>query len=181
MIIPPKAPYPVGQEPIREEAAEAGPSKGEQEIYDALIELSSEIFELAENMKCYQYPSKTELKIRLGQKSFSTGGTKRKGKTARLQVQNVLEEIAVINESLDPLHDNIKEAQRLCFFKDTYKTLTDTHKSNKIFNQLKATFNRREDQRKLRNKREKDRRKMQQEELDQIDEIFNNSNQTRWS
>jgi len=66
----------------------------------------------------------------------------------------VLEEIAVINESLDPLHDNIKEAQRLCFFKDTYKTLTDTHKSNKIFNQLKATFNRREDQRKLRNKRD---------------------------
>jgi len=99
---------------------------GEQRIYDALLELADEIYDLAEDMKSFQYPTKEKVKAKLEQQSYSTGGLKQKGKTAELQVQSIMEDINVTRSLLDPLEKEIKIAQELCFYKDCYNSLYGT-------------------------------------------------------
>jgi len=171
-------------QPLRQEEKGGGgsaPTSGEQKIYVALINLASDIYDLAVMMKSYQYPTREETKTRLEQRTYSTGGSRRKGKSAGGQVQSVLEDIQDISDSLDPLHLDINEAQKLCYFKEAYNDLSITHKENKEYMQLQRISNRKEELRKMRNKRERARKRMERERDADMYDVFNQlSRDHRW-
>jgi len=152
---------------------------GEQRIYDALLELADEIYDLAEDMKSFQYPTKEKVKAKLEQESYSTGGLKQKGKTAELKVQSIMEDINVTRSLLDPLEKEIKIAQELCFYKDCYNSLYGTDYNIKENDKVARRQQRKNDLRILRGKTERRRKRAIIQRNNQIDNAINQATRIR--
>jgi len=139
------------------------PSNGEMRIYDSLLELSGAIDMVAENMKTYSYPSQDDINIMLDQDTYSAGGLQRKISYSENLVQGVLKQISQMMKSLPPLEEKIAPAQEACYLAKLYGVAHDDTKERDKARKIDKIVKRKEDQRKLAAKRERERKRYQRE------------------
>jgi len=145
------------------------PLSGEERMFEAVLDVASQCDKIANNMKSYQYPSRDEVRIRLQQKGYTSGGMRQRAATAEGKVQY-----------LRALPAKIGEVQELCFLNDMYVHLFNTDKIRQNQLQLQSLYNRREEQRKLKLKRDRERKRREVQRINEIDELIDEVSDRHW-
>jgi len=152
-----------GDEKIEE--VDTTSNEGEQRIFAALMDLASTAEKLADDMKSYDYPTDDEVEILLKQESYTPNDLKQKTLMAEKRIHGILEDVDKMKVWIKTLKNKVNEAQKLCYLNEMYDVLRGTDKDTKDRTALVKIFQRKEEQKKLRAKRDKEKENIKRKEF----------------
>jgi len=141
--------------------------------------LADTIDRIATDMANYEYPPEAESRILLDQQNYTAGGLSRKEETSENSVQAVLKTIGKIKALLPKLRENVGQVQESCYSADLYGKLYDASKAESQEFKLTSICQRKDDQRKLRGKRERQLKARSKKRIATLDNVITQSSRRR--
>jgi hypothetical protein len=130
-------------------------TRGENRVYEALSTLADEIDRIAQNMQSYDYPPEAEVTLLLEQQNYTSGGLARKELSSETNVAKALSAISKLKAKLKNIREIVAEVQESCYKTSIYDQLYNESKMERNESTLEQIYQRKEDQRKARGKRER--------------------------
>jgi len=132
-------------------------------------------------MKSYNYPTAEQVGILLDQNNYTAGGAAGKAYSAEIKVSDILTDINKMISWVNSLENKIQDAQKICYLNEMYGVLFHTNTEHKSEAAITRIQKRKEEQRKLRARREREKKSVEtRRKTSLFNAIHQASSRPRW-